>query len=647
VSAIAGFVWHDGHDAERAELDAMLRAISHRGPDGSGGLVDGPVALGHQMRWSTPESLGERLPFLTSEGDIALTAEARIDNRDELFAMLSVPHPERATLTDSALIVRAYRQWGEACVERLIGEFAFVLWDARARRLICAVDACGSLPICYACPAGRFAFASEAKALHTLPGIARRLNEARFADRGITGLFWIDKESTFFEGIRVVPPASTLTVRPEGMTMRRYWDPATVPPPDFRSDDDFVNAIRDRVTEAVRCRLRSAYPVASMLSGGLDSSTLVALAARELAGTGRRLLTVSSVLPDDHPGPERDERPFIEAVAQIPGIDWTPVAPHIDQYATLADEFFWNERPSGPRHEIYHGLYAAAAAGNARTLLDGKGGELGVTAHGHEYLLHLFAGGRWLRLAKEVHAGSGVDEVSAARFAYRHVVRPLFARRRQRDDFADLAIAQSPLTPEMISRHRLRERLEHEAAANSRRSIGTVGHQRVYAANRMMRPQGAYAESFGVRSTYPFKDRRVVELSLHLPESLTRYRGYRRGLVRRAFDGVLPSRVQWRRDKVAFSPDYYGRLRAQRQQMRDVIESVSANDPVCGYLDLGKMRSALDALSRRADWSRGVPGAMGDPAMLVLDQGLGLLHFLRWCGVDDRATNSPSLSLRF
>jgi asparagine synthase (glutamine-hydrolysing) len=317
-------------------------------------------------------------------------------------------------------------------------------------------------------------------------------------------------------------------------------------------------------------------------------------------------------------------------VARIAGVDWTPVVPHIDLYATLADEFFWTERPRGPRHEIYHGLYEAAGAHNARTLLDGIGGELGMTAHGNDYLLHLFEGGRWLRLAKEIHAGSRVDGVSAARHGYRHVVRPMLARRRLENDFSNRAIAHSPLTPEMISRHRLRERLDHEAAENHRRSIGSVRDQRVYAAQRMLRPHGAYAGAFGTRPTFPFKDRRIVELSIHLPESLTRYRGYRRGLVRRAFDGVLPPAIQWRRDKVAFSPDYYSRLRAHRHKMRDEIESLSANDPIHAYLDIGKMRSALAALSEVPDWSRGVPGLPGDPAMLLLDQGMILLHFLRW-----------------
>jgi asparagine synthase (glutamine-hydrolysing) len=464
--------------------------------------------------------------------------------------------------------------------------------------------------------------------------VPRRLNDARLAERGVVGIFAHDKESTFFEGIRRVPPGHTLTVRPEGMRLGCYWDPATVPPPDLHADDDYVDAMRDRFTQAVRCRLRSAYPVASLLSGGLDSSAVSVVAARELSAMGRRLLTISSVLPQDHPGPERDERPFIDAITQIPGVDWCAVAPHVGLYDGLEDEFFWNEAPSAPRHDIYHGLYEAAGGGGARTLLDGRGGELGMTAHGKEYLLHLLTERRWLRLVRALRGESRVQGVSRTRHAFRQLVRPLFARRRVRSQFARRALAESPLAPELITRYRIYERLDEAADAAARRSRGSIRDQRVYAASRLQRPDGAYTEAFGTRGAFPFRDRRVIELSIHLPESLTRFRGYSRGLVRRSLDGMLPPSIQWRRDKMAFSPNYHSRLRSARDQMREELEGVRADDPIHRYLDLQKMRAALSALSEVPDWSRGAPGFPGPSAAVVLDHGLLLLRFVRWCGVE-------------
>ena len=260
-----------------------------------------------------------------------------------------------------------------------------------------------------------------------------------------------------------------------------------------------------------------------------------------------------------------------------------------------------------------------------------------MTAPGTGYLLRLYRGRQWSQLGQELRAASRVADISGARYAYRQLVRPLLARRRARSRYADAILSQSPLTPEMVSRHRLRERLDAEAADTSHRSLGGVREQRVYIARRMQKPHVVDAQAFGTRGAFPFKDRRVVELSLHLPESLTRRRGYHRGLARRALDGVLPPTIQWRRDKTGFSPDYYARLSAHRDGMRDTIESVGASDAIHDYLDLKKMRSALDALSSVPDWARGAPGFSGDPAALVLDQGLILLHFLRWCAATGMA----------
>ncbi|MEO8563997.1 MAG: asparagine synthase-related protein [bacterium] len=632
MSAIAGFMWLGGHDARGAELDLMLASLAHRGSEGSGAWIGGPVALGHLMRWSTPQSLLEALPFVTLERDVALTYDGRLDNRDELCATLGVPFRDRPTLGDGALMAHAYRQWGERCAEHMIGDFAFVLHDVRARRLLCAVDALGSIPLHYARPPGRFAFASEARALQALPGVPRRLNAARFADRGVIGLFSLDKEATFFEEIQVIPPGHTLIVRPEGLSLRCYWEPAQVPPTHLRTDDDFVDAMRERVTEAVRCRTRSAYPVASLLSGGLDSSVVALLAARELAADGRRLLTISSVLAESHDGPEHDEREHIARAAEHADVDWTGVAPHVDLFDTLDEEFFWNERPSAIRHDIYQGLYAAARAGHARTLLDGHGGELGMTAHGHDYLLHLLVRGRWPALARQLHAGSGVQDTSYARYAFRQLVGRYRTRRADRRNSTNEMLEACPLAPELITRYRMRERLDEAREERTRRLLAGAHHQRVVHAQRMQKPHEAQCDSFGVRAAFPFRDRRVIELSLHLPESLTRYRGYQRGLARRAFDGVIPPVIQWRRDKTAFSPDYFRRLRANRHRMRDELANVRGDDPIHGYLDLSKMRTTLDGLSGETDWSRGTPGSPGMTAASMLDVGLILLRYFRWCG---------------
>lgn len=258
----------------------MAACLAHRGTDGMGLWCEGPVGLGHRMRWTTPESLHETLPFSRPSEKRAITADARLDNRDELSASLNVS--DRA-VSDSTLILLAYDRWGDACPERLLGDFAFVIWDGRREALLCARDPMGVKPLYYHHQPNRlFAFASEIKALLCLAEIPRRLNEQRVADYLVPILE--DMEATFFRDIVRLPPGHRLLLDSRGLALQRYWslDPAREVRLD--SDEAYAEAFRTLFTDAVRARLRSAYPVGSLLSGGLDSSSITC-AARSLIAT--------------------------------------------------------------------------------------------------------------------------------------------------------------------------------------------------------------------------------------------------------------------------------------------------------------------------------------------------------------------------
>src|SRR3989441_8528576 len=257
-----------------------------------------------------------------------LTADARIDNRAELLAALG----RGVEATDAELILGAYQRWGERAPEHLLGDFAFAIWDGRREVLFCARDHFGVKPFYYHHAPGRlFAFGSEIKALLALAEVPRRLNETRVADYLVPLLE--DKEITFYEEIVRLPPAHRMTVSRDGMRIEQSW--ALDPTREIRlkSDAEYAAAFREIFTEAVRCRLRSAFPVGSMLSGGLDSSSIVCVARKLLAEDGGgKLHTFSAIFPDV---PECDEREYIEAVLGGHG-----VKPHYvrgDRLSPLAD----------------------------------------------------------------------------------------------------------------------------------------------------------------------------------------------------------------------------------------------------------------------------------------------------------------------
>ncbi|HWP41854.1 MAG TPA: asparagine synthetase B, partial [Blastocatellia bacterium] len=175
MSGIFGLYHLDGRPASRSQLQEMMQSLAHRGPDGQNAWSEGAVGLGHQMLRTTPESLLENLPLANSTNEIVITADARLDNRDELIELLGFGAEPREQISDSQLILAAYEAWDERCLERILGDFAFAIWDGKKQRLFCARDRFGVKPFYYYSSAGLFAFASEIKALLSLQEIPRRL----------------------------------------------------------------------------------------------------------------------------------------------------------------------------------------------------------------------------------------------------------------------------------------------------------------------------------------------------------------------------------------------------------------------------------------------------------------------------------------
>jgi len=280
MSAVVGMFHLDRRPVEQADLERMQATVAHRGPDAQGTWSEGCAGLGHRMLWTTPESKREKLPLASDRGKLVLTADARVDNRDELAAALGLSRP-LAEITDGELILAAYERWGERCPEYLQGDFAFGIWDRRKQVLFCARDRFGVKPLYFYSSTKTVAFSSEIKALLSVPDVPCRLNEVSVAYY-LTSMFE-DTASTFYLDIQRLPPAHSLTVSLQGTRLRCYWtlDPSR----ELRlgSDDEYAEGFRETFMEAVRCRLRSAYPVGSLLSGGLDSSAVTCVARNLLA----------------------------------------------------------------------------------------------------------------------------------------------------------------------------------------------------------------------------------------------------------------------------------------------------------------------------------------------------------------------------
>lgn len=551
MSAIAGLVRLDGRPVDPAEPTAMRARLAHRGPDGGGDWHSGPAGLAHCLLRVTPESLTEQQPY--AEHGRTITADARLDNRAELCAALGRPDDGQS---DAAIILAAYARWGEACVERLLGDFAFAIWDSAERTLFCARDILGGRPFYYFGAPGLFVFASTLEGVARFPGVPRAINEARVAVYLTSGN---DLVNTFYRDIYRLPPAHTLTVSPAGLRLRRYWDLSAPRETRLPSDEAYAEAFRHHLSEAVRVRLRSAGPVGAMLSGGLDSSSVVCLARPALSGG----LHTFSLLYEA--APASDERQFMAPVIAGGGLVHHALAGDGQSLVTRVEELL--AAVGEPYYNFGLSLQAmaneAARAAGIPALLGGDFGDA-VVSHANLRFAELVRSGRWLTAAREVNGlarGLGFSwRTTLAYFLSSGLVPqiPPAARRgwrrlRGRLRFEPLAwAAGTAMHPDFARRVSADPALVGRIEQRQPTFRTTFEETQFYIGQTSLQAEvfSHLAAHTGVEARHPFHDRRLVEFCLGLPGEQRLSGGWSRLILRRAMAGVLPDEVRWRRDKV-------------------------------------------------------------------------------------------------
>ncbi len=217
MSGIVGMYCLDGRSVDQKDLRRMVDKIAHRGPDGSDIWCNGSVGLGHRMLWTTPESLKEKLPLVHRSGKLVITADARIDNREELIKALNLTDKKPEDITDSELILYSYEKWEENCPEKLIGDFAFAIWDGFKRKLFCVRDHMGVKPFYYYKSDKIFIFASEIKTLLCLKEVPQKLNELMVAF--YLARIFKDNTITFYHDIVRLPAANSINVSKDNLQL--------------------------------------------------------------------------------------------------------------------------------------------------------------------------------------------------------------------------------------------------------------------------------------------------------------------------------------------------------------------------------------------------------------------------------------------
>ena len=262
-----------------SDIAAMLQVLAHRGPDGEGIFNDGLAALGHR-RLSIIDLEGGRQPLRNAEGTIWLVCNGEIYNYVELRGQLEARGHRFVTHSDCEVIIGLYEAYGDRLLEHLRGMFSFALWDARKQRLLAARDHLGQKPFFYIAQPNRFAFGSEIKALLALDPTLRQLNLAALDQ--YLALRIIAPPLTMFRGVHKLPPGNMLVLeRGAQPIVRPYWDLQFTPKIET-SEERLIDELDERIVESLRLHMVSDVPVGAFLSGGLDSSLLVAMLVKRL-----------------------------------------------------------------------------------------------------------------------------------------------------------------------------------------------------------------------------------------------------------------------------------------------------------------------------------------------------------------------------
>jgi asparagine synthase (glutamine-hydrolysing) len=589
----------------------MAAAQRHRGPDDSGEGVFGPCALANQRLSILDLSPLGHMPMCSDDGRLALSHNGEIYNYVELRDELrSLGHTFRSD-GDTEVVLRAYEQWGGACVERFVGMWGFALYDAADQSLLLSRDRLGVKPIYIHRTRERLVFASEIKAIVAYLRQMQepvRPNPASIATYVATGL--VDGlDDTFFEGITRLSAATNLLVRRDGVRTQKYWDlPARAAA--LRANPLLRGvhlngashapwpALRDTLDEAVRVHLRSDVPLGVCLSGGLDSSAIVGLASRHV----EHVKTFTIYFGD---GPDYDERQHAHAVVQQFGAE--PFERCVEPIK-LVDELkqiVWHlDEPSLALgvYPQWHVMSLARDAG-VKVVLDGQGGDevfAGYTNYAPQHLYGLL-GSAPTRFPVEAVALGLNQGWRAARSATRSAVamrvrQPIAPSVDGKPDAALLTPELRPMADVSHEEWRLWPKVFDGWLNNV--LYWELTRTRLPA---LLRYEDRLSMAFSIESRVPFLDHRLVELAFALPDDIKRRAGWSKYGLRRALDDVLPRSVVWRRDKKGF-PTPVGNwlrdgrgaaaldlLRDPRRRSRDLFPQAAVDgfvgDHVSGSVD--------------------------------------------------------------
>jgi asparagine synthase (glutamine-hydrolysing) len=539
-------------EVQQRRLLAMRESLLHRGPDGAGVMVRGPIGLAHR-RLSIIDLAGGHQPMSNPEGDTWITYNGEIYNFRELRELLVRQGCIFRTDSDTEVVLGAYEVFGESCVELLRGMFAFAIWDGPRQRLLLARDRLGIKPLYYSINDTELLFGSEIKAL--LAGSASRPVFNRAILPGFLASRYVAGDATFFEGVRKLMPGHTLSwCAVDGFRKRRYWQPPVARADAARSYHDYVGEVRAGLEDAVQSHLVSDVPVGLFLSGGLDSTVLAALMAPRVDGP------VQTFSVGFHEA-SANELSYARMAADAVGASHHEVLVSAEQFFAMLPKLIWHEdEPIAFSSSVPLYLVSRLAAEHVKVVLTGEGAD--ELFLGYDY--------RYRVTEKNLNLGKWLERTTPAglRVALAKGIHNLPWQLRRYPERSFLALENHPRAMFFenfsVFRDVQRRGLLLDTGLESGRDIHAEGLAHYVAGGpdalasmshadlqtylvELLMKQDQMSMAASLESRVPFLDHHLVDQVAAIPGNLRMQGGITKSLLRDAVRDIVPPEIMLRR----------------------------------------------------------------------------------------------------
>lgn len=594
MCGISGYI-DKFNSIENLELiKAMTDAVSHRGPDDEGFFLEGCLALGHRRLSIIDLSPDGHQPMhYRGESDFVIVFNGEVYNYPELREELKALGHTFVSGSDTEVVLSAYVEWGDACVSRFNGMWAIAIYDRKKSRLFCSRDRFGVKPFYYIDEPGVFAFGSEIRQLLPLLGDVKA-NSELLLDFIITSTA-DHTNDTFFRNVKKLPAGHNLVfdLQSGRHTIERFYEIAQRTELQSLDVDAAVEIYRERLTEAVTIRLRADVPVATCLSGGLDSSAIATVASKLYQKqSGSRFHAITAISEQS----SNDESVYAQVIVQNSDLEWIKVKPTYEDFvSTLQDVVVAQEEPfTSPSLTMQYFVMKAARENGVPVLLDGQAQDELCLGYEKYYAAHFLTTfrrrGVRAAIASLFNAWKNNSNMAPHRIAM-YLVGGLFAGLRYKFyRHRHSYIKASASVPKHL-------------AAFSKACFDEFQIQKLEVTSTnlplLLRYEDKNSMHHSIEARLPFLDYRFAETVLSLSGDMKIRDGWTKWVVRKAMDGKMPDAITWRKNKMGFEAPEDLWLAKHKDEMRKVVLD---SDLLKSFCDMDKLAKSYVALDKRSRW---------------------------------------------